>query len=711
MDAVAEAQLRRGASIETSAYGTGMTTTLDGCAIIVKREMDASSVSPPPQTEARHGAYADQKQREKRTELETRKNRDAGASDKPTGIGSEKSSGPVRVPAPSPTSLTNTSTNTSPSTNTATGTGTSNASSHPLPRVTVIHLPPDAQSPPASVIVRDFKVAAIRFAQDTSQSALKRESWARIAHVVDETEPDEAVALADAIVSLVGAEHADKLVCVYTRHASGSPPQAPREKKKHLFGYILFSPPSLVTHVLMTRKQLSIVEASTNIATALDESFSKQQKCLEPANTNLHSSGNIADDEDDFDVLVRRVDAHPASTKVRRVASTEACRLRRSPPQNAEHGVVRNYLEWLAALPRTPPSPGSDTFTMSDFLPTAMSQLDADHFGLDKVRRTTGNWKDIIRTVNRSDDLCSESPLAAFWAWFARTGTAKGRSHRSYYLIYHGDPAAALLEVLDPEQNVALNDHYINIPIDLSQVLFICTANTLDTIAPPLLDRARAALYRHTIHPRGERAIGGVVRFKAVEWAAHVDAWGLSPSSAPSPVSSLPSSPTVVNTTGYQREHGARAQLGQDARVRPWHHTKRAQDPLRMPDAMIDVHVHLPAGAQKKDAASAGVPMVCAIVSLLKGKCVPPTTALTGEITLRGRVSPVGGIKEKVLSAHRAGANRVILPWANRKDVEHDVAKGFVFARTVREVLDAAFGPGSLPWHAPHAHPLVESRL
>ncbi|KAF8494955.1 Lon protease C-terminal proteolytic domain-containing protein [Russula emetica] len=129
--------------------------------------------------------------------------------------------------------------------------------------------------------------------------------------------------------------------------------------------------------------------------------------------------------------------------------------------------------------------------------------------------------------------------------------------------------------------------------------------------------------------------------------------------------------------------------------------SKRAQDPLRIWDAMIDVHVHLPAGAQKKDGPSAGVAMVivCAIVSLLTGKCVPPTIAMTGEITLRGRVSTVGGIKEKVL------------------DVEHDVAKEvrgriqFVFARTVREVLDAAFGPGSLSWNVPDAHPLVESRL
>jgi ATP-dependent Lon protease len=116
--------------------------------------------------------------------------------------------------------LTNTSTNTSPSTNstvTVTGTGTSDASSHPhpVPRVTVIHSPPDAQSPPALDIVQDFKAGAIRllerYAQDASQSAHKRESWARIAHVVDETEPDKAAALADAIVSAVGAEHADKL--------------------------------------------------------------------------------------------------------------------------------------------------------------------------------------------------------------------------------------------------------------------------------------------------------------------------------------------------------------------------------------------------------------------------------------------------------------------------------------------------------------------
>ena len=112
--------------------------------------------------------------------------------------------------------LTNTSSNTSPSTdNTATGGGTSDGTSNPLPRVTVVHSPPDTQSPPAPDIVQDFKAAAIRllerFTRDTSQSARKRESWARIAHVVDETEPDKAAGLADAIVSAVGSEHSDKL--------------------------------------------------------------------------------------------------------------------------------------------------------------------------------------------------------------------------------------------------------------------------------------------------------------------------------------------------------------------------------------------------------------------------------------------------------------------------------------------------------------------
>jgi ATP-dependent Lon protease len=341
----------------------------------------------------------------------------------------------------------------------------------PLSRVTVVYPPLDAHSPPVSDIVQDFKAAAIRllerFAQDTSQSARKRESWARIAHVVDETEPDKAAAVADAIVSAVGAEHADKLgeglflssfLCTRTseRPSSGyialchpsifrgaicaSARSLPKVVANSYSVAALLSTesPSLrlqhVTHVLT--KQLSIAEVSTKIATAVDESLSKQQKALflrqqlavinaelqrlESGNTDLHGTGSIAEDEDDLDALVRRVDALPAGTEVRRVASTEARRLRRIPPHNAEHGILRNYvrtspsflhpyivsdttvcrycqLEWLTALPWTPPPPGSETLTRPDFLANAKSQLDADHFGLDKVKRRLTEYLAVVR--------------------------------------------------------------------------------------------------------------------------------------------------------------------------------------------------------------------------------------------------------------------------------------------------------------------------
>jgi len=143
--------------------------------------------------------------------------------------------------------------------------------------------------------------------------------------------------------------------------------------------------------------------------------------------------------------------------------------------------------------------------------------------------------------------------------------------------------------------------------------------------------------------------------------------------------------------------------------------SSRGLDPCKVPE-LIDIHLHLPAGAQKKDGPSAGIAMVCAFISLLTGACVPINVAMTGEITLRGRIDPVGGIKEKVLGAHRANITKVILPAANRKDVEQDVppevraALRFVYARTVEEALEAAFGAGTLTWRR-RADLVMESRL
>ncbi|KAJ7880335.1 ATP-dependent protease La [Mycena olivaceomarginata] len=391
---------------------------------------------------------------------------------------------------------------------------------------------------------------------------------------------------------------------------------------------------------------------------------------------------------------------------------------------------------------------------------------------------------------------------------------------------FHGDPSAALLEVLDPEQNHTFNDHYVNVPIDLSQVLFICTANTLETISGPLLDRceivqlsgytydekmhiARRFLLPKQLNANGmdadhvrltepalmtiatqytreagvrslERAIGAVVRYKAVEWAEHVDAEQESQNSsgqvdgeterrvkgreysAVVEENELEAILGIARWDGEEREREERrgvvyglVVMGQgEGGILPvetiavpgagrlkltgslgdvikesgeialsWVKThaydllitnSRAQDPLRVPE-LIDIHLHLPAGAQKKDGPSAGIAMVCAFVSLLTGARVPTNIAMTGEITLRGRVTPVGGIKEKVLGAHRAQITKVILPWANRKDVEHDVAMEirsvmeFVFVRTVNEALVAAFGKNTLGWR--NGPLLLESRL
>jgi len=378
---------------------------------------------------------------------------------------------------------------------------------------------------------------------------------------------------------------------------------------------------------------------------------------------------------------------------------------------------------------------------------------------------------------------------------------------------FHGDPSAALLEVLDPEQNHSFNDHYINVPVDLSHVLFICTSNTLDTISAPLLDRcevvelsgytydekmhiARRFLLPKQIHANGlspsqlqltedallhiatvytrevgvrslERAIGAVVRFKAVEWAEYLDAgasegenhkvWrGIVEENELEKILGvprwdgeerereerrgvvyglvvtgmgeggiLPVESTTLPGNGRLKLTGSLGDVIKESGeiALSWVKSRafelgitagRGIDPLKVPDS-IDIHLHLPAGAQKKDGPSAGIAMTCAFVSLLSGATVPKDVAMTGEITLRGRVTPVGGIRMKVLGAHRAQIRKVILPWANKKDVEHDVSPEirremqFCFVRTIDEALEAAFGQGTLGWRRQAV--LLESRL
>jgi ATP-dependent Lon protease len=326
---------------------------------------------------------------------------------------------------------------------------------------------------------------------------------------------------------------------------------------------------------------------------------------------------------------------------------------------------------------------------------------------------------------------------------------------------FHGDPSAAMLEVLDPEQNHTFTDHYVNIPIDLSKVLFIATANSLDTIPPPLLDRmetislsgyttvekrhiANQHLIPKQIRTNGlsdgqvrftdevvdtittsytresgvrnlEREIGSVCRYKAVEYADAKDSSNLS---SYDPVVSVSDLEDILGIERFEEEiadtssmpgvvtglvaysYGGQgsilfievADMPGNGRVQL---TGKLGDVLKesvevaltwvkahsyelglTADASEDimknrsVHVHCPSGAIPKDGPSAGLAHTVALISLFSGKAVPPTMAMTGEVSLRGRVTPVGGIKEKLIGALRAGVKTVLLPQGNRKDVK-----------------------------------------
>ncbi|CDS01040.1 hypothetical protein [Sporisorium scitamineum] len=358
----------------------------------------------------------------------------------------------------------------------------------------------------------------------------------------------------------------------------------------------------------------------------------------------------------------------------------------------------------------------------------------------------------------------------------------------------HGDPMAAMLEVLDPEQNHTFSDHYINVPIDLSRVLFIATANSLDTISPPLLDRTevihisgythdeKTAIARQYLLPKQikaqgltldqlvvsdevllkvamgytreagvrtlEREIGALARAKAVEYSqskkgtlrdeqgnpkeydpvireADLERY-LGPDTYEPEVAEVNARPGVSTGLAYQGS-GSGGILHIESLLLPpgsgylkltgslgdviresaelalsWVkgnafqlgivHTRDSAFPKN------DIHLHLPSGAIPKDGPSAGVAMTCALVSLFTKTAISPYLAMTGEVTLRGVVMPVGGIREKLTAASRADIRKVLLPHRNRKDVEADLPKKvrdeleIKYVKTVWEAMEAAFG-------------------
>ncbi|GAA5915464.1 hypothetical protein JCM8208_000723 [Rhodotorula glutinis] len=604
-------------------------------------------------------------------------------------------------------------------------------------------------------------------------------------------------------------------------------------------------------------------------------------------------AGDADEDEDDLADLERRVAAKSFSPEAKRVAERELKRLKKTPPQGAEHGVIRNYIDTLLSVPWTV-NEATPLELSKDFVARARQKLDDDHFGLDKIKKRLLEWLAVLRLQHEQHavtlasilDASPSSPTETSVAPFDPTaavpapasapstattapsyrapilllhgppGTGKTsiarslaeamgrkfvrislggvrdeaeiRGHRRTYVgampgkivaalrkagvsnpvvlldevdkighaSHHGDPNAALLEVLDPEQNNSFEDHYLGVPLDLSQVLFIATANSLDTIPEPLYDRMEAIelsgyvhaeklhIARQSLLPKQlranalepshlsmsddvllrlvtaytreagvrslERALGSVCRAKAVELAESDDGDGGEGKAAYAAEVTEEDLERILGPPRWEddEDDGARVgvstglayqgsgnggilhietthtpgtgtfsltgQLGsvisESAHVALAWVKAHAYDLGIAADrdsnafAKLDLHLHLPAGSIKKDGPSAGVALVVAIVSLMRG--IPPRahTAMTGEVTLRGLVTPVGGIKEKILAAHRAGITRAILPLPNKRDVDADLPPqvraevGFVFVRTVDEALDAAFegGLGSL---------------
>jgi ATP-dependent Lon protease len=574
--------------------------------------------------------------------------------------------------------------------------------------------------------------------------------------------------------------------------------------------------------VILSR-ELEVFELGTKIQSQVQSEMEKGQReffLRQQLKAIQEELGEGDAEQAEINELRSRLEEIELPEDVRKAASRELARLEKLPPAAAEYGVIRTYLEWILTLPWTQQ-------TTDDLdLRRARRILDEDHYDLEKVKERIVEYLAVSKLKNDVSGpiLCFVGPpgvgKTSLGQSIARTlgrkfvrisvggvrDEAEIRGHRRTYIgampgtilralrdaesrnpvflideidkmgaDFRGDPASAMLEVLDPEQHSTFRDHYLDLPFDLSKVLFICTANQLETVPPPLLDRmdviplsgyteeeklgiAKRYLVPKQLEAHGlekgqvrfgdrvlrlvmrehtreagvrslERQIAALCRKAATQVAkgkaqrirldeARVRDW-LGPRRFSGEVRRRTADPGVatglavtavggdvlfVEATGYPGK-GRLTVTGQLGEVMQesaqaalsWvrsHAVELGLDPTWFADH--DVHVHVPAGAVPKDGPSAGITMATAIVSLVRARPVSDEVAMTGEITLTGQVLPVGGIREKVLAAQRAGIARVVLPSENEPDLEELPAETreavqFVLADSLEEVLGAAF--------------------
>jgi len=549
-------------------------------------------------------------------------------------------------------------------------------------------------------------------------------------------------------------------------------------------------------------KEAEVLELGSKIQSEIQSGMNKTQReyyLREQLKAIQKELGEGDDRTQEIDALRTKIEAAGMSDEAKAEALRELDRLAKMPPAAAEYTVARTYIDWLVAMPWQ-----QETTDAVEIAP-ARTILDEDHEGLDKIKDRILEYLAVkkIRPAGKDPILCFVGPpgvgktslgksiARALGRKFHRISLggmrdeAEIRGHRRTYIgalpgqivqglrragtknpvlmldevdklgmDFRGDPASALLEVLDPEQNGSFRDHYLDVPFDLSRVLFITTANVIDAVPAPLRDRMEVInLAGYTEEEKIAIAQRHLIPKQARE---HGLAAGTDVVFEPEALRLL--------ARGYTREAGVRSLEREIASVCRKIARRRAEgnaEPVRVtPDVVVsflgvprfeleeveqrtrvpgvvtglawtaaggdvlfveatrmrgahtltltgqlgdvmkesvqaalswvrshaadlgidpefwersDVHVHVPAGAIPKDGPSAGVTMATALVSLLTGRPVRSDLAMTGEISLSGRVLPVGGIKEKVLAAHRAGLRTVVLPRRNEKTLLEDV--------------------------------------
>lgn len=570
------------------------------------------------------------------------------------------------------------------------------------------------------------------------------------------------------------------------------------------------------------RRQVEVLRVKKEISTLVETEMHKSQRELllrQQMKSIRRDLGETDQDDEEVDNLREQVARLELPDEAERAAKRELRRMSNMPSSGTEYQVARAYVEWLLDLPWNKVSP--DRLDVAE----ARRVLDEDHYGLEKAKKRLLEYVAVrkLRKDGRAPILCLVGPPGVGKTSLARSiarassrqfvrmslggvaDEAEVRGHRRTYVgsfpgrvlgalkkagtrnpvmvldeidklgrDNRGDPASALLEVLDPEQNREFVDHYVDVPFDLSQVMFIATANRSDTIPSPLLDRMevieipgytrdekraiarsylvpkqlvdhgltparldfsdaaiRVLVDEHT-HEAGVRKldqqIAAVCRSVAVRVAAGEDVQIVAdpsfiaevlgpprrtrtmPEKKPRPgfATGLAWSPaggeillveaTRMPGTGKVQLTGRMGDVMKESAAAAFSYLRARATRLGLPDdflSKIDVHVHLPEGALPKDGPSSGLTILVALASMLTRLEPRVDTATTGEITLRGHVLRVGGIKEKCLAAHRAGIERVIIPAANEVDLDEVPAEvraalDIRLVRTIDEALALA---------------------